>query len=42
MYVVETKARKPNITTKQISEHSVATMVATHSELDTIIVEVHN
>jgi hypothetical protein len=40
--VVEIEAKKPNITTKQISEPSVAIVVKTHFELDTTIIEVDN
>jgi hypothetical protein len=36
------KLEKPNIITKQISEPNVVTMVETHVELDTIIIEVDN
>jgi len=36
------KLEKPNITTKQILEPSVAIMVKTHSELGTIVIELDN
>jgi len=36
------KPKKPNITIKQISELAIVTMVETHSQLDTTIVEVNN
>ncbi len=36
------KPKKLNITTKQILEPSVATMVATHFELNTITIKVDN
>jgi hypothetical protein len=36
------KLEKPNISTKQILELSVATMVKTHFELYIIVIEVNN
>ncbi len=36
------KVEKPNIFTKQILKPSVAIVVETHSELDTIVIEVNN
>ncbi len=36
------KPKKPNITTKQISEPSVATVVETHVELNTTVIKVDN
>jgi len=36
------KLDKPNVATKQISEPSVATVVETHSNLDTTIIKVDN
>jgi len=40
--VAKTEARKPNITTKVILEPNVATVVETHSKLDTTTIEVDN
>ncbi len=36
------KVEKPNIFTKKILKPSVAIVVETHSELDTIVIEVNN
>jgi hypothetical protein len=36
------KPKKPNITTKHMSEPSVATMVETHYELDITTIKVDN
>jgi len=36
------KLKKPNITTKQILEHSVAIVVETHFELDATTIQVDN
>jgi hypothetical protein len=36
------KQKKPNIATKQMSKPNVTTMVETHYELDTIVIEVDN
>ncbi len=36
------KPEKPNIATKKISEPSVAIVVETHSELDTLVIQVNN
>jgi hypothetical protein len=36
------KQKKPNIVTKMILKHSVATMIETHYEVDTIIIKVDN
>ncbi len=36
------KPKKPNIATKQISEPSVATVVETHSELNTTTIKLDN
>jgi hypothetical protein len=36
------KLKKPNITIKHISEHSVAKVVKTHGELDTMAIKVDN
>jgi hypothetical protein len=40
--VVETEAKKLNIATQVIPKSSVATMVETHIEIDTTIIEVDN
>jgi hypothetical protein len=40
--VAKTEARKPNITTKVISEPNVATVVETNFKLDTTTIEVDN
>jgi len=40
--MAKTEARKPNITTKVILEPNVATVVETHSKLDTTTIEVNN
>ncbi len=40
--MVETKAKKLNITTQVIPKSSVATMVETHIEINTTIIEVDN
>ncbi len=40
--MAKTEARKPNITTKVISEPNVATVVETNFKLDTTIIEVDN
>jgi hypothetical protein len=40
--VAKLKPKKPNITIEQIFEPSVAIVVETHSELDTITIKVDN
>jgi hypothetical protein len=40
--VVETKAKKPNITTKVIPKLNVAILIETHSKVDILTIEVDN